>query len=77
MPENNNHLNKRLRMAGVLVLLGLVVELVTFLWNRPVAFFLFIAGAGVTFLGVLIYLFSIVSPGKPPAKADAADVVRA
>jgi hypothetical protein len=55
-------LEKRLRISGTLIIIGLVVELVTLYWSHPTAF-LFFAGLGGSLiaLGVLLYLISLVS----------------
>ncbi len=59
---------RRLRLSGLLVSLGLIVEMVTLFWSHPTAFlvFLFLGGLLVA-AGVLLYLFSIVTyPSAPP-----------
>jgi hypothetical protein len=55
-------LERRLRISGTLIILGLIVEAVCLLWSRPLAFVLFI-GFGGAFLtaGILFYLYSLVS----------------
>ena len=55
-------LERRLRISGTLIILGLIVEAVCLLWSRPLAFVLFI-GFGGTLLtaGILFYLYSLVS----------------
>ena len=55
-------LERRLRISGTLIILGLIVEAVCLLWLRPLAFVLFI-GFGGAFLtaGILFYLYSLVS----------------
>lgn len=55
-------LEKRLRLSGILIIMGLVVELVTLRWSHPTAF-LFFAGLGGSLiaLGILLYLLSLVS----------------
>jgi hypothetical protein len=55
-------LEKRLQIAGILVILGLLVEASCLFWARPLAFLLFVF-VGVTLLGAgsLLYLFSVVS----------------
>jgi hypothetical protein len=57
-----NTLEKRLQIAGILVILGLVVEALCLFWARPLAFVLFVF-VGVTLLGAgsLLYLYSVVS----------------
>lgn len=53
---------KRLRWAGLLIALGLVVQLVTFIWIHPLAFIAFATvGCPLVLAGVLLYLYSIVS----------------
>jgi hypothetical protein len=55
-------LEKRLRLSGILILIGLFVELITLRWSHPTAF-LFFAGLGgsLIVLGVLFYLLTLVS----------------
>ena len=53
---------RRLRSAGFLIALGLVVQLLTFIWIHPLAFMAFaLIGCPLVFAGVLFYLYSIVS----------------
>jgi uncharacterized membrane protein YczE len=55
-------LRRRLKLAGILVALGLIVEAVTMFWPHPTAFlvFLFLGGLLVA-AGVLLYLFTIAT----------------
>lgn len=55
-------LEKRLRLSGILILIGLFVELITLRWSHPTAF-LFFAGLGGSLmaLGVLLYLLTLAS----------------
>jgi len=57
-----NILEKRLQIAGILVILGLLVEASCLFWVRPLAFLLFVF-LGVTLLaaGSFLYLYSVVS----------------
>lgn len=59
---------RRLRLSGLLVILGLIVELVTLFWSHPTAFLVFLGLGGLLVgAGVLLYLFSIVTyPSAPP-----------
>lgn len=60
--KNTPLVEKRLRWAGLLVALGLVVQLVTFIWIHPLAFIAFaVIGCPLVLAGVLLYLYSIVS----------------
>lgn len=55
-------LEKRLRLSGSLILIGLFVELITLRWSHPTAF-LFFAGLGGSLiaLGILLYLLTLVT----------------
>ena len=57
-----NTLERRLQIAGILVILGLLLEASCLFWVRPLAFLLFVF-LGVTLLGAgsLLYLYSVVS----------------
>ena len=58
-------LEKRLKLAGSLMIFGLLVELITLYWAHPTAFLVF-AGLGGTLLvlGILLYLWTLVSAEK-------------
>ena len=55
-------IERRLRLAGVLVCLGLVIQLLTLIRVHPLAFVAFIViGCPLVLAGLLLYLYSIVS----------------
>ncbi|MCW5970857.1 MAG: hypothetical protein KIT57_20320 [Blastocatellales bacterium] len=56
-------IERRLRLAGGLITIGLLIELVSLLVSSPTPFyfFLFAGGAAVVVLGLLIYLLALVS----------------
>jgi hypothetical protein len=55
-------LEKRIRLAGLLMIAGLLVELVTLHWSHPAAFLFFMFfGGSLMALGIVIYLLSLVS----------------
>lgn len=58
-------IERRLRRAGVLLLLGLLVEAGTlFALDRPMGFLTFAGAAGLLVLaGIVLYLWAIVSQG--------------
>jgi hypothetical protein len=61
-------IERRIRMASLIVLLGLLIECVTFAWKSPLAFFLFlIVGCGVAGVGILLFLVSLIAPGEDAA----------
>jgi hypothetical protein len=58
----------------LLVVLGLVIELVSLLWSHPTAFVLFLVpGALLMALGILLYLFSLVSVSSATEEQNIAE----
>ena len=52
----------RLRLAGILVVVGLAVEMGTLLEAHPIAFLSFlVAGAGLVLAGVVALVFALVT----------------
>jgi hypothetical protein len=69
-------MEKRLRISGVLIVLGLIVEGLSLLWTHALAFIIFaVVGGGLMALGILIYLYSLISippgPPRPSLRDDA------
>jgi uncharacterized membrane protein YczE len=61
-------LSRRLRLAGILVALGLLVEAATMYWPHPTAFLVFLGvGALLVAAGVLVYLVALVAIVTVPA----------
>jgi hypothetical protein len=53
-------LEKRLRLAGILIIAGLLVESVCLLWARPLAFIVLVGAGGLLCAaGVSVYLYSV------------------
>ena len=71
MIEADPRLVRRLRQAGLLVALGLLIETATLFWPHPTAFLVFLLGGGVLVaVGVALYLLAIVSnPSRPSGPA--------
>ena len=62
MKNHLTRLEKQLRIAGSLILAGLVVELITLKWSHPTAFRLFLfLGGSLMAIGMMFYLYSVVS----------------
>ena len=58
-------LAKRLRTAGILIVLGTVVEGLSLFWNHPLSFIAFVGIGGLLmFVGIIIYLAALVSPPR-------------
>jgi len=59
-------LRRYLQVSGILIILGLVVELFSLIWFHPLAFVLFaFLGASMMGLGMIVYLASIVFISEP------------
>ena len=60
-------IERRLRISGLLIVLGLLVEGLSLIRIHPLAFlsFMFIGG-GFLIAGIAIYLYSVVSIASPP-----------
>lgn len=57
-----DRLARRLKLAGLLLILGLLVELVTMFWAHPTAFLVYLLLGGLLVAaGVLLYLYSIAT----------------
>lgn len=55
-------MEQRLRIAGIFVFLGLLIEVLALRWIHPAAFLIFaFIGIPIASLGTVIYLYSLVS----------------
>jgi len=55
-------IHRSLRFSGTLLIAGLLIELVSLVWEKPLAFLLFAFVGGTLFLaGIFLYLYSLVS----------------
>lgn len=64
-------LERRLQIAGIVLLLGLVVEVLSLLGKGSIAFLVF-AGLCATLIlaGIVLYLYGIVSKDHPRQETD-------
>ena len=62
MTDTQARIEKRLKLAGILLITGLAIQALTLSWNHPLSFlaFMFVASP-LVLLGILIYLYSIVT----------------
>ncbi|MCI0412737.1 hypothetical protein L0222_08035 [bacterium] len=52
----------RIQISGILILIGLLIELISLHWSHPTAFLLFAIVGGLFLLtGILFYLYSLVT----------------
>ncbi|HWF92334.1 MAG TPA: hypothetical protein VN684_08620 [Terriglobales bacterium] len=55
-------MHQRLRISGIFVLLGLIVEASALRWSHPTAFLVFaLVGAPLQMIGILTFLYSLVT----------------
>jgi hypothetical protein len=59
-------IERRIKWAGLMIALGLIVQVLTFAWIHPLAFLAFLVlGCPLVGAGVLLYLYSLVAAGSP------------
>ena len=55
-------LGRRIQISGILILIGLLIELISLNWSHPTAFLLFVMIGGVFIVaGILFYLYTLVA----------------
>jgi hypothetical protein len=63
---------RRLRLAAILVVLGLSIEYASLQWAHPTAFIVFVAGTGTCVAGgVLLFLGTLLGSGPTPRTHNA------
>jgi hypothetical protein len=54
-------MSRRLRISGVLVISGLLVEALCLVWSKPIAFVVLVCiGGALISAGVLVFLYSLL-----------------
>jgi small-conductance mechanosensitive channel len=67
MSVQDQYIIKRLRLSGILIILGLIVEAISLAWNHPFSFIAFIGIGGLAIgLGIIIFLMALVSSKAQP-----------
>jgi len=67
-------IERALRISGILLILGIAIEIISLLWEKPLAFLLFVGiGGALTFVGIVVYLYSLLPSAletapQPPSK---------
>jgi hypothetical protein len=56
-------IQRSLRFSGILLILSLGVELISLLWEKPLAFLFAFIGGAIFLVGILVYLYSLASAG--------------
>jgi RsiW-degrading membrane proteinase PrsW (M82 family) len=58
-----------LRISGIFVIIGLLVEALCLVWSKPIAFVVLVCiGGAFIGLGVLLFLYSLVSAKVEPSE---------
>jgi RsiW-degrading membrane proteinase PrsW (M82 family) len=69
--RSGDSMNRRLRISGILVIIGLLVEALCLVWSRPIAFVVLVClGGALIGLGVLLFLYSLVSAPRHPTSSS-------
>jgi hypothetical protein len=62
MTASARPMEKRIQVAGIILIIGLIIEALCLLWARPISFVIFVAVGGLfLFAGVVVFLFSLAS----------------
>jgi hypothetical protein len=73
MQTQSNPIHARLRLSGLFIILGLLVQALSLLWNHPLSFIAFVTLGGLLLaIGIVLYLLTVVNMATNPAEgADA------
>jgi len=64
-------MERRLRISGILIILGLAIEALCLVWTRPIAFVVLVCvGGALIGLGVLFFLYSLVTAVPQPTRSS-------
>jgi hypothetical protein len=67
MNQQDLFIPRKLRFAGIFIIVGLIIEALSLLWNHPLSFLAFVSVGGILLiLGVIIYLLALVSRNPTP-----------
>ena len=59
-------IERRIRRSGMLIVLGLLLQMLTLLWTHPLAFMCFLLiGCPLVAAGMLLFLYSLVLHQTP------------
>lgn len=70
-------IERRIRISGFLIVCGLVIQMITLIWVHPLAFMAFLlVGCPLVAIGVLLFLYSIVTHGHQAPEPIEAEKAR-
>jgi hypothetical protein len=65
-----NPIEKRIQIAGLFMIVGLLIEALCLFWAVPIAFVIFASVGGLLiFIGLSVFLYSLVSTESKPSDA--------
>jgi hydrogenase/urease accessory protein HupE len=68
MQNQAKPIHDRLRLAGAFIILGLMIQALSLLWNHPLSFIAFvILGGLLQVIGMALYLLTLVNIAESPA----------
>lgn len=68
-------MDRRLRISGIIVIIGLLVEALCLVWSKPIAFVVLVCiGGALIGVGVLFFLYSLLSAPSHPVDSPGATV---
>jgi hypothetical protein len=66
-------MERRLRISGIMVIIGLLIEALCLAWSQPIAFVVLVCiGGALIGVGVLFFLYSLLSTSSHPADTSGA-----
>ena len=69
MEKQADSINKKLRLAGALIVVGLLAQTLTLLWNHPLSFVAYmVIGGLLVAIGMVVYLLTLMN--LPVGKAE-------
>ena len=67
--RGGDSMSRRLRISGIFVIIGLLVEALCLVWSRPIAFVVLVCiGGALIGMGILFFLYSLVSAKVEPSE---------
>jgi hypothetical protein len=73
MQNQANPIHSRLRLSGGFIILGLIVQAFSLLWNHPLSFIAFVTIGGLLLaVGIVLYLLTVLNiPAVKPEEQAA------
>lgn len=60
-------IERRVQLSGLLLMIGMLIELLSLVWSHPIAFLIFIVISGSFIIsGIVYYLVSLITMDKSP-----------